>query len=74
VPWLCRFHQVHHSAQCLDWLAASRLHLVDIVATRAVGFVPVWPARYGLEGDPVPESYLCQLVYPFRPSALPSIK
>src|SRR3989449_1628282 len=42
VPWLWRFHQVHHSAQCLDWLAASRLHLVDIVVTRAVGFVPVY--------------------------------
>jgi hypothetical protein len=24
-----------------------------------------WPARYGLEGDPVPESYLRQLAYPF---------
>jgi sterol desaturase/sphingolipid hydroxylase (fatty acid hydroxylase superfamily) len=154
VPWLWRFHQVHHSAQCLDWLAASRLHLVDIVVTRAVGFVPVyvlgfatgptyaylvfvsfqailihanvnfrfgplrwvlatpqfhhwhhsaepeavdknfavhlpvidlvfgtfhlpghrWPARYGLDDDPVPESYLRQLVYPFRPSALPSVR
>jgi len=151
VPWLWRFHQIHHSAQCLDWLAASRLHLVDIVVTRAVGFVPVyvlgfatgptyaylvfvsfqailihanvnfrfgplrwvlatpqfhhwhhsaeseavdknfavhlpvidlvfgtfhlpgdrWPARYGLEDDPVPESYVRQLVYPFRPSASP---
>ena len=151
VPWLWRFHQVHHSAQCLDWLAASRLHLVDIVVTRAVGFVPVyvlgfatgptyaylvfvsfqailihanvnfrfgplrwvlatpqfhhwhhsaeseavdknfavhlpvidlvfgtfhlpgnrWPARYGLEGDPVPENYARQLAYPFRPSAHP---
>jgi len=30
-----------------------------------------WPARYGLEDDPVPESYVRQLVYPFRPSASP---
>ena len=37
-----RFHQVHHSSVCLDWLAASRLHLADIVVTRAVGFVPVY--------------------------------
>ena len=145
VPWLWRFHQVHHSSVCLDWLAASRLHLADIVVTRAVGFVPVyvlgfstgptyaylvfvsflaifihanvrfhfgplrylvatpqfhhwhhaaeseavdknfavhlpvidrifgtyylpgdrWPARYGLEGDPVPEGYTRQLLYPF---------
>ena len=146
VPWLWRFHQVHHSSRDMDWLAASRLHLVDIAITRAVGFVPVyilgfasgptyaylvfvsfqailihanvsfafgplrwllatpqfhhwhhaaeseavdknfavhlpvidwvfgtfylpgrrWPARYGLEGDPVPEGYGRQLVYPFR--------
>jgi lathosterol oxidase len=145
VPWLWRFHQVHHSSRDMDWLAASRLHLVDIAVTRAVGFVPVyvlgfapgptyaylvfvsfqailihanvsfafgplrwllatpqfhhwhhaaeseavdknfavhlpaidwvfgtfylpgrrWPARYGLEGDPVPEGYGRQLVYPF---------
>jgi sterol desaturase/sphingolipid hydroxylase (fatty acid hydroxylase superfamily) len=148
VPWLWRFHQVHHSSVCMDWLAASRLHLADIVVTRAVGFVPVyvlgfstgptyaylvfvsflaifihasvrfrfgplrwlvatpqfhhwhhaaeaeavdknfavhlpvidrvfgtyylpddrWPARYGLEGDPVPEGYTRQLVYPFERS------
>lgn len=42
VPWLWRFHQVHHSSRDMDWLASSRLHLVDIVITRAVGFVPVY--------------------------------
>ena len=148
VPWLWRFHQVHHSSVCLDWLAASRLHLADIVVTRAVGFIPVyvlgfataptyaylifvsfqaiwihanvrflfgplryllatpqyhhwhhaaesaavdknfavhlpvidwvfgtyylpgdrWPVRYGLEGDPVPEGYARQLIYPFSRS------
>lgn len=30
-----------------------------------------WPARYGLEGNPVPESYARQLAYPFYPSAPP---
>ena len=155
VPWLWRFHQIHHSSVALDWLAASRLHLVDIVVTRAVGFVPVyvlgfstgptyaylvfvsfqaifihanvrfrfgplrwllatpqfhhwhhaaeseavdknfavhlpvidwvfgtfylpgerWPARYGLEGDPVPEGYGRQLVLsvPSRGRAVPSL-
>jgi lathosterol oxidase len=42
VPWLWRFHQVHHSARALDWLAGSRLHLVDIVVTRALSFVPLY--------------------------------
>jgi sterol desaturase/sphingolipid hydroxylase (fatty acid hydroxylase superfamily) len=42
VPWLWRFHQIHHSAAALDWLAASRLHLVDIVVTRGLSFVPLY--------------------------------
>jgi lathosterol oxidase len=34
VPFLWRFHRVHHASTTMDWLAGSRLHLVDIVATR----------------------------------------
>jgi len=143
VPFLWRFHQVHHSSQAMDWLAGSRLHIVDIVVTRAFAFLPlyiigfanpalyaylawaafqavfihanlrfkfgplrfllatpqfhhwhhsatlydrnfavhlplidklfgtyylpkdVWPERYGIEGDPVPDGYLAQLLHPF---------
>jgi lathosterol oxidase len=138
------FHAVHHSCRELDWLAGSRLHLVDVVVTRAVVLVPIfavgfapaalyvwlviiglhatvnhvnlrfqmrwieqilvtprfhhwhhaveppdrnfavhfpwidrlfgtfhlppdaWPARLGVSGDPVPDGYLAQLVYPLR--------
>jgi sterol desaturase/sphingolipid hydroxylase (fatty acid hydroxylase superfamily) len=42
VPFLWRFHQIHHSAQHMDWLAGSRLHLVDIVVTRGLTFVPLF--------------------------------
>jgi sterol desaturase/sphingolipid hydroxylase (fatty acid hydroxylase superfamily) len=42
VPWLWRFHAIHHSAQAMDWLAGSRLHLVDIVVTRGLSFVPLY--------------------------------
>lgn len=42
VPLLWRFHAIHHSCECLDWLASSRLHLVDILVTRAVAFVPLY--------------------------------
>jgi lathosterol oxidase len=41
VPWLWRFHAIHHSSQAMDWLAGSRLHLVDVVATRAAAFAPL---------------------------------
>ncbi|MGH6720332.1 MAG: sterol desaturase family protein, partial [Alphaproteobacteria bacterium] len=31
VPFLWRFHAVHHSSEAMDWLASSRIHLVDAV-------------------------------------------
>ena len=42
VPWLWRFHAVHHSAESMDWIAGSRLHVVDIVVVRGVTFLPVY--------------------------------
>jgi sterol desaturase/sphingolipid hydroxylase (fatty acid hydroxylase superfamily) len=42
VPWLWRFHEIHHSARAMDWLASSRLHLLDIVVTRGLSFVPLY--------------------------------
>jgi lathosterol oxidase len=42
VPWLWRFHAIHHSSERMDWLAGSRLHLVDIVVTRGLSFVPLY--------------------------------
>lgn len=144
VPFLWAYHSVHHSSRDLDWLAGSRLHVVDAVATRGLVLVPLallgfseaalhaylvfvsfhavfihanvrfplraiervlvtprfhhwhhaaepeardrnfavhlpwldalfgsvhlparaWPVAYGIAGDPVPEGYLRQLVYP----------
>jgi lathosterol oxidase len=42
LPWLWRFHAIHHSSRELDWLAGSRLHLVDVIPTRAVSFAPLF--------------------------------
>jgi sterol desaturase/sphingolipid hydroxylase (fatty acid hydroxylase superfamily) len=42
VPWLWRLHAIHHSSESMDWLAGSRLHLVDIVVTRGLSFVPLY--------------------------------
>jgi len=41
VPFLWRFHAVHHSAEQMDWLAGSRLHLVDVAVTRGLTYVPI---------------------------------
>jgi sterol desaturase/sphingolipid hydroxylase (fatty acid hydroxylase superfamily) len=42
VPWLWRFHSIHHSIEELDWLAAVRVHPVDQILTKGVSLVPVF--------------------------------
>lgn len=41
VPFLWKFHAVHHSIEEMDWLAAYRVHPVDQVLTKTVSFLPV---------------------------------
>jgi len=36
------FHAIHHSAEQMDWLAGSRLHLVDVIVTRGLTYVPIF--------------------------------
>ncbi len=42
LPFLWRFHSVHHSTKDIDWLAGSRTHFVDLVAVRAITFLPLY--------------------------------
>jgi lathosterol oxidase len=42
VPFLWRFHAVHHSARSMDWLASSRLHLGEVLITRTCVLAPVF--------------------------------
>ncbi|MEO5687954.1 MAG: sterol desaturase family protein [Burkholderiaceae bacterium] len=41
VPWLWRFHAIHHSSKALDWIAGSRSHLIDDVVVRGFMLVPM---------------------------------
>ncbi|MFY2764746.1 sterol desaturase family protein [Arenimonas sp. MALMAid1274] len=41
VPWLWRFHAIHHSSRHMDWLAGSRMHLFEIVLTRSFVLLPL---------------------------------
>jgi sterol desaturase/sphingolipid hydroxylase (fatty acid hydroxylase superfamily) len=36
VPALWRLHAVHHSVEHMDWLAGSRLHLLEVLVTRTL--------------------------------------
>ncbi len=42
VPSLWRFHAVHHSAQAMDWLAGSRMHLLEVIMLRGVTTLPMY--------------------------------
>ncbi|HKZ30916.1 MAG TPA: sterol desaturase family protein [Vicinamibacteria bacterium] len=55
VPLLWRFHAVHHSSRDMDWLAGSRLHVVDAVVTRGLVLVPLQLAGFA---EPALYAYL----------------
>jgi sterol desaturase/sphingolipid hydroxylase (fatty acid hydroxylase superfamily) len=42
VPLFWRVHSIHHSCEKLDWLAGSRIHILDAVVTRASIFLPIF--------------------------------
>jgi sterol desaturase/sphingolipid hydroxylase (fatty acid hydroxylase superfamily) len=42
VPVLWPFHAIHHSVEEMDWLAGSRLHLIDVIVTRGLTYVPIF--------------------------------
>ena len=53
IPFLWRFHAVHHSAEELDFLVNTRMHPVDLVWSRMAMLTPVYalglanPVRFG---------------------------
>nr|WP_234480956.1 sterol desaturase family protein [Paraburkholderia aspalathi] len=42
VPFLWRFHAVHHSVRTMDWLAGSRQHILELVCTRVCVLGPLF--------------------------------
>ena len=47
VPFLWRFHAVHHSAQTMDWMAGARMHFVEIVVLRGLTVMPMIVLGFG---------------------------
>ena len=41
IPFLWKFHAVHHSSEVMDWIAGSRLHIVELLLTRSLIFLPL---------------------------------
>jgi sterol desaturase/sphingolipid hydroxylase (fatty acid hydroxylase superfamily) len=42
IPFLWRFHAIHHSAEHIDWLVNTHAHPVDMIFTRLCGFIPLY--------------------------------
>jgi len=42
VPFLWRFHAVHHSVKTMDWLAGSRQHMLELIFTRVCVLAPLY--------------------------------
>ena len=59
VPFLWKFHSVHHSATSMDWLAGSRLHIIEILVLRSVTATPMFILGF----DPVAIQTYLVIVY-----------
>ncbi len=42
VPFLWSFHAIHHSAKSMDWLAGSRMHVIELIVLRCVTSLPLF--------------------------------
>ena len=61
VPWLWRFHAVHHSTREMDWMAAHRQHPLEAIALLGVANVPV--LALGFATAPLLAFILAQKLY-----------
>jgi sterol desaturase/sphingolipid hydroxylase (fatty acid hydroxylase superfamily) len=52
IPFLWRFHSIHHSAEEVDFLVNTRAHPVDLVFGRFCALVPIY--LLGLGGPKIP--------------------
>ena len=59
VPWLWKFHAVHHSAESMDWLAGARMHFIEIALLRGVTAVPMFTLGF----DPAAIQVYILIVY-----------
>lgn len=64
VAFLWKFHAIHHSAETMDWLASSRMHVVELVFLRGCTVIPMYVLGFA---EPALYSYL---VFVFFLSAL----
>ncbi|MDM4768065.1 sterol desaturase family protein [Pelomonas sp. SE-A7] len=55
VPLLWRLHAVHHSIEHMDWLAGSRLHIIELILTRTLILASIYLLGFS---KPVIDAYI----------------
>ncbi len=58
VPFLWKFHAVHHSIEQMDWLASFRVHPIDQIFSNTLSLLPLYFLGFSLEA-----LILHQLIY-----------
>ncbi|MEI8016986.1 MAG: sterol desaturase family protein [Schlesneria sp.] len=51
IPFLWKFHAIHHSAEQIDFLVNSRAHPIDMVFGRFCGMIPIYLLGLGGPGS-----------------------
>lgn len=59
IPFLWKFHAVHHSAESMDWLAGARMHFVEIALLRGLTALPMFTLGF----DPAAIQVYILIVY-----------
>ncbi|HBC41595.1 MAG TPA: sterol desaturase family protein [Pseudanabaena sp.] len=49
VPWLWRFHTIHHSSTHIDWLATVRVHPFEQILTKSCQMIPLYWLGFSTE-------------------------
>ena len=60
IPFIWRFHAVHHSAEHMGYMANARFHPVDVLLTRLAGLIPLF--ALGLDTLSGPHAALISIV------------
>lgn len=49
VPWLWKFHQVHHSVKQMGFAAQFRFHFVETLVYKSIQYIPLAMIGFGIE-------------------------
>jgi len=49
IPWLWKFHEVHHSVREMGYAAHLRYHFMDTIVYRTVEYIPLAMIGFGIQ-------------------------